>query len=250
MTYSHSLPRVTNDQAQPEAVLEAQRISKIYRMGEVDVHALREVDFALFPGELVVLLGASGSGKSTLLNILGGLDTPTSGRVMYQGGDLTDAGETELTQYRRHHVGFVFQFYNLIPSLTAEENLELVTDIVDAPMAAREALELVGLSERRDHFPAQLSGGEQQRVAIARAVAKRPQILLCDEPTGALDFRTGVRVLEVIRRVNRELGTCTAVITHNAPVGEMADRVLTMSDGRIQSERKNAKPKEPLELSW
>jgi putative ABC transport system ATP-binding protein len=250
VTYSHSLPRVTNDQARPEAVLEAQRISKIYRMGEVDVHALREVDFALFPGELVVLLGASGSGKSTLLNILGGLDTPTSGRVMYQGGDLTDAGETELTQYRRHHVGFVFQFYNLIPSLTAEENLELVTDIVDAPMAAREALELVGLSERRDHFPAQLSGGEQQRVAIARAVAKRPQILLCDEPTGALDFRTGVRVLEVIRRVNRELGTCTAVITHNAPVGEMADRVLTMSDGRIQSERKNAKPKEPLELSW
>jgi putative ABC transport system ATP-binding protein len=232
------------------AVLTARSLTKIYRMGEVDVHALSEVDFSLYAGELVVLLGASGSGKSTLLNILGGLDTPTSGRVLYQGGDLTAAGETQLTAYRRHHVGFVFQFYNLIPSLTAEENLELVTDIVDNPMPAREALELVGLSERRDHFPGQLSGGEQQRVAIARAVAKRPQILLCDEPTGALDFRTGVRVLDVIRRVNRELGTCTAVITHNAPVGEMADRVLTLSDGRIQSERKNANPKQALELSW
>jgi len=234
----------------PEAVLEARQISKIYRMGEVDVHALSEVDFSLYAGELVVLLGASGSGKSTLLNILGGLDTPTSGRVLYQGGDLTEAGEAQLTAYRRHHVGFVFQFYNLIPSLTAEENLELVTDIVDQPMSPRDALELVGLTERRDHFPAQLSGGEQQRVAIARAVAKRPQILLCDEPTGALDFRTGVRVLDVIRRVNRELGTCTAVITHNAPVGEMADRVLTLSDGRIQSERKNPQPKQALELSW
>jgi putative ABC transport system ATP-binding protein len=232
------------------AVLEARQISKIYRMGEVDVHALSDVDFALYAGELVVLLGASGSGKSTLLNILGGLDTPTSGRVLYQGGDLTEAGEAQLTAYRRHHVGFVFQFYNLIPSLTAEENLELVTDIVDQPMSPRDALELVGLTERRDHFPAQLSGGEQQRVAIARAVAKRPQILLCDEPTGALDFRTGVRVLDVIRRVNRELGTCTAVITHNAPVGEMADRVLTLSDGRIQSERKNPQPKQALELSW
>jgi putative ABC transport system ATP-binding protein len=233
-----------------EAVLEARQISKIYRMGEVDVHALSQVDFSLYAGELVVLLGASGSGKSTLLNILGGLDTPTSGRVLYQGGDLTEAGEAQLTAYRRHHVGFVFQFYNLIPSLTAEENLELVTDIVDQPMSPRDALELVGLTERRDHFPAQLSGGEQQRVAIARAVAKRPQILLCDEPTGALDFRTGVRVLDVIRRVNRELGTCTAVITHNAPVGEMADRVLTLSDGRIQSERKNPQPKQALELSW
>jgi putative ABC transport system ATP-binding protein len=232
------------------AVLEARQISKIYRMGEVDVHALSEVDFSLYAGELVVLLGASGSGKSTLLNILGGLDTPTSGRVLYQGGDLTEAGEAQLTAYRRHHVGFVFQFYNLIPSLTAAENLELVTDIVDAPMSPRDALELVGLTERRNHFPAQLSGGEQQRVAIARAVAKRPQILLCDEPIGALDFRTGVRVLDVISRVNRELGTCTAVITHNAPVGEMADRVLTLSDGRIQSERTNPHPKQALELSW
>jgi putative ABC transport system ATP-binding protein len=219
-------------------------------MGEVDVHALTDVDFSLHRGELVVLLGASGSGKSTLLNILGGLDTPTTGDVLYAGGNLTEAGEAELTLYRRRNVGFVFQFYNLIPSLTAEENVALVTDIVDDPMSPSEALALVGLTERRDHFPAQLSGGEQQRVAIARAVAKRPQILLCDEPTGALDFRTGVRVLEVIRRVNRELGTSTAVITHNAPVGEMADRVLTMSDGRIQSESKNARPKEPEELSW
>jgi putative ABC transport system ATP-binding protein len=244
---------VKKDQLASEAaepVLSARQISKIYRMGEVDVHALHEVDFSLHAGELVVLLGASGSGKSTLLNILGGLDTPTTGEVFYQGGNLTNADESQLTDYRRRHVGFVFQFYNLIPSLTAEENLALVTDIVDEPMAPREALELVGLSERRDHFPAQLSGGEQQRVAIARAVAKRPQILLCDEPTGALDFRTGVRVLDVIRRVNRELGTCTAVITHNAPVGEMADRVLTLADGRIQSERKNAHPREPLELSW
>jgi putative ABC transport system ATP-binding protein len=233
-----------------EPVLAARHISKIYRMGEVDVQALDAVDFALHSGELVVLLGASGSGKSTLLNILGGLDTPSLGSVLYRGGDLTQADETELTEYRRHHVGFVFQFYNLIPSLTAEENVALVTDIADEPMSPREALDLVGLGERRDHFPAQLSGGEQQRVAIARAVAKRPQILLCDEPTGALDFRTGVRVLDVIRRVNRELGTSTAVITHNAPVGEMADRVITLADGRIQSERHNPQPKSPLELSW
>jgi putative ABC transport system ATP-binding protein len=238
------------EQNQREPVLSAHAISKVYKMGEVDVRALNEVDFTLHRGELVVLLGASGSGKSTLLNILGGLDTPTTGEVLYRGGNLTQAGEAELTSYRRHNVGFVFQFYNLIPSLTAEENVALVTDIVDDPLSPREALELVGLKERRDHFPAQLSGGEQQRVAIARAVAKRPQILLCDEPTGALDFRTGVRVLEVIRRVNRELGTSTAVITHNAPVGEMADRVLTLSDGRIQTEHHNARPKDPSELSW
>jgi putative ABC transport system ATP-binding protein len=231
-------------------VLAARSISKIYRMGEVDVHALQAVDFSLYPGELVVLLGASGSGKSTLLNILGGLDTPTSGEVLYRGGNLTEAGEAELTAYRRHHVGFVFQFYNLIPSLTAEENVALVTDIVDRPLSPAEALDLVGLSERRDHFPSQLSGGEQQRVAIARAVAKRPEVLLCDEPTGALDFRTGVRVLDVIRRVNKDLGTTTAVITHNAPVGEMADRVVTLSDGRIQHEHRNAQRKEPLELRW
>jgi putative ABC transport system ATP-binding protein len=247
---------VTHPSSRPSAseastpVLAARQISKIYRMGEVDVQALNAVDFALHPGELVVLLGASGSGKSTLLNILGGLDIPSSGQVLYRGGDLTEAGEAQLTDYRRNHVGFVFQFYNLIPSLTAEENVALVTDIVEEPMSPREALELVGLTERRDHFPAQLSGGEQQRVAIARAVAKRPQILLCDEPTGALDFRTGVRVLDVIRRVNRELGTSTAVITHNAPVGEMADRIITLSDGRIQSEKRNEAPKAPLELAW
>jgi len=233
-----------------EPVLDARKISKVYRMGEVDVQALNSVDFMLHTGELVVLLGASGSGKSTLLNILGGLDVPSSGQVLYRGGDLTEAGEAQLTDYRRNHVGFVFQFYNLIPSLTAEENVALVTDIVQNPLSPREALDMVGLGERLDHFPAQLSGGEQQRVAIARAVAKRPQILLCDEPTGALDFRTGVRVLDVIRRVNRELGTSTAVITHNAPVGEMADRIITLSDGRIQSERHNEHPKEPLELSW
>ncbi len=233
-----------------EPVLAAHGISKTYQMGEVHVHALRNVDFALYPGELVVLLGASGSGKSTLLNILGGLDTPSDGQVLYRGGNLSRAREAELTAYRRNHVGFVFQFYNLIPSLTARENVALVTDIVDSPLAPEDALELVGLSERLDHFPAQLSGGEQQRVAIARAVAKRPHILLCDEPTGALDFRTGVRVLEVIQHVNRELKTATAVITHNAPVGEMADRVLTLSDGRIQHERRNATPRAPSELSW
>jgi putative ABC transport system ATP-binding protein len=238
------------ESASCDPVLSARNISKVYRMGEVDVHALKGVDFDLYPGELVVLLGASGSGKSTLLNILGGLDTPTSGQVLYQGGDLTHASEAELTQYRRRHVGFVFQFYNLIPSLTARENVALVTDIVDDPMEPEVALELVGLGERMDHFPAQLSGGEQQRVAIARAVAKRPKVLLCDEPTGALDFRTGVRVLDVIRHVNRELGTATVVITHNAPVGDMADRVLTLADGRIAHERRNDNPVSPTELRW
>jgi putative ABC transport system ATP-binding protein len=231
-------------------VLDAQRISKVYRMGEVDVRALSEVDFSLRSGELVVLLGASGSGKSTLLNILGGLDTPSSGRVLYGSTDLTHARESELTAYRRKHVGFVFQFYNLIPSLTAAENVELVTDIVDHPLDPVEALRLVGLEQRIDHFPAQLSGGEQQRVAIARAVAKRPEVLLCDEPTGALDFRTGVLVLEVLARVNRELGTTTAVITHNAPVGRMADRVVTLADGRIASEERNEAPVSPSELRW
>jgi putative ABC transport system ATP-binding protein len=231
-------------------VLSARKISKVYRMGEVEVHALRDVDFELRRGELVVLLGASGSGKSTLLNILGGLDTPSAGQVMYCAQDLTHASESELTQFRRKHVGFVFQFYNLIPSLTAAENVALVTDIVDAPMEPAEALRLVGLGERLDHFPAQLSGGEQQRVAIARAVAKRPDLLLCDEPTGALDFRTGVLVLEVLRQVNRELGTTTALITHNAPVGKMADRVVTLADGRVASEVRNAAPIAPSELRW
>jgi putative ABC transport system ATP-binding protein len=231
-------------------VLACERVSKVYRMGEVDVRALDGVDFALHAGELLVLLGASGSGKSTLLNILGGLDVATSGRVTFEGEDLTGASDDELTQYRRRNVGFVFQFYNLVPSLTARENVALVTDIATDPLEPEEALRLVGLGERMDHFPAQLSGGEQQRVAIARAVAKRPPLLLCDEPTGALDFRTGILVLEVIARINRELGTATALITHNAPIAEIADRVLTLADGRVQSERLVPDPLSPAELRW
>src|SRR5688500_16632641 len=219
-------------------------------MGDVDVHALSGVTFALHPGELVVLLGASGSGKSTLLNILGGLDVPSSGTVSYRDHDLTSASESELTRYRREHVGFVFQFYNLMPSLTARENVELVTDIAEDPMDAERALALVGLGDRLDHFPAQLSGGEQQRVAIARAVAKRPELLLCDEPTGALDFRTGVLVLEVIERINRELGTATALITHNAPIAEIADRVITLADGKVQSELVVGRRARARDLRW
>lgn len=237
-------------EAAPQAVLRASAVTKVYRMGDVDVHALRGVDLELREGELTVLLGPSGSGKSTLLNILGGLDVPSSGRVHYRGDELTSANESALTAYRRHHVGFVFQFYNLIPSLTARENVSLVTEIVDDPMTPEEALELVDLGPRLDHFPAQLSGGEQQRVAIARAVAKRPDILLCDEPTGALDAATGRRVLSVIERVNRELGTTTALITHNAPIAAMADRVVTLGDGRVSDERHN-EHKVPVEsLSW
>jgi putative ABC transport system ATP-binding protein len=219
-------------------------------MGEVAVQALRGVDLDIAEGEFVVLLGPSGSGKSTLLNILGGLDVPTSGHVVYRGRDLTQAGEKELTEYRRHHVGFVFQFYNLIPSLTARENVALVTEIVRQPMAPEEALGLVGLGARLDHFPAQLSGGEQQRVAIARAIAKRPAVLLCDEPTGALDIATGVVVLEAIERVNRELGTAAAVITHNAAIAAMADRVVRLSDGQVASAERNARKASPRELVW
>ncbi|MDQ2642290.1 MAG: ABC transporter ATP-binding protein [Myxococcota bacterium] len=219
-------------------------------MGEVDVRALDGVDFELGSGELLVLLGPSGSGKSTLLNILGGLDVPSDGQVFFRDRELSLAGEDELTDYRRRHVGFVFQFYNLIPSLTARENVELVTDIADDPLEAEEALELVGLGERLDHFPAQLSGGEQQRVAIARAVAKRPSLLLCDEPTGALDFRTGILVLEVIERVNRELGAATAVITHNAPIAEIADRVVTLGDGKVQGVRREGRRLRARDLRW
>lgn len=222
-----------------EPVLQTLALTKTYRMGQVDVHALRGVDLALYQGEFMVLLGVSGSGKSTLLNILGGLDVPTSGRVYYRGGELTNASEAELTRYRRYHVGFVFQFYNLIPSLTARENVALVTEIVPDPFEPEEVLELVGLGDRLDHFPAQLSGGEQQRVAIARAVAKRPDILLCDEPTGALDHATGKLVLAAIELVNRELGTTTAIITHNAPIAAIADRVITLGDGRIVHEERN-----------
>jgi putative ABC transport system ATP-binding protein len=232
------------------AVLSCQDVRKTYRMGEVDVRALDGVDLTLRRNELLVLLGVSGSGKSTLLNILGGLDVPTSGRVFFRGDELTDADEDILAQYRRHNVGFVFQFYNLIPSLTARENVELVTDIADDPMGADEALGLVGLGNRLDHFPSQLSGGEQQRVALARAIAKRPSVLLCDEPTGALDFRTGILVLEVIERVNRELGTATAIITHNSPVAEIADRVMTLSDGKVLATRDVGRRTRASELKW
>jgi putative ABC transport system ATP-binding protein len=231
-------------------VFTARGITKIYDMGEVKVEALRGVDFDLSPGEFVVLLGPSGSGKSTLVNILGGLDVPTSGHVVYKDHDLTVAGEAALTEYRRHHVGFVFQFYNLIPSLTARENVALVTEIVDHPMAPEGALEMVGLSHRLDHFPAQLSGGEQQRVAIARAIAKRPDVLLCDEPTGALDITTGVVVLEALSRVNRELGTATVVITHNAAIAGMADRVVRLADGHVAGIERHASKVPVRELQW
>ena len=232
------------------AVFEARGITKVYEMGEVKVHALRGIDLDLYDGEMVVLLGPSGSGKSTLLNILGGLDVPTSGHVVYRGRDLTEADDADLTRYRREHVGFVFQFYNLIPSLTARENVALVTEIVDEPMSPEEALDIVGLGARLDHFPAQLSGGEQQRVAIARAIAKRPEVLLCDEPTGALDISTGVVVLEALDRANRELGTCTALITHNAAIASMANRVVRLSDGHIAGIQENAERRSPRELQW
>lgn len=231
-------------------VFRARGLTKVYDMGEVQVHALRGVDIDLFRGELLVLLGPSGSGKSTLLNILGGLDTATSGHVIYHGHELTKASESELTEYRRHHVGFVFQFYNLIPSLTARENVAAVTEIARNAMVPAEALALVGLSERVDHFPAQLSGGEQQRVAIARAIAKRPSVLLCDEPTGALDSTTGIIVLEVLERVNRELGTTTALITHNVDIAAMADRVVRLADGRIVDVQRNTEKKPARELRW
>lgn len=233
-----------------EVVFSAKNLTKTYDMGEVQVHALRGIDLELYRGELVVLLGASGSGKSTLLNILGGLDAATSGEVSYCGNNLSQANEKALTNYRRHHVGFVFQFYNLIPSLTAEENVAVVTEISDAPMEPGEALGLVDLSDRADHFPAQLSGGQQQRVAIARAIAKKPQVLLCDEPTGALDSKTGVVVLEVLERINRELGTTTALITHNADIAAMADRVVTLADGKIVSIQTNEHRKSPSEIEW
>jgi putative ABC transport system ATP-binding protein len=231
-------------------VFRARALTKVYRMGEVEVVALRGVDLELYAGEFVVLLGPSGSGKSTLLNILGGLDSATSGEVMYAGHDLARASERELTEFRRDHVGFVFQFYNLIPSLTARENVAAVTEIARAPMRPEEALELVGMGERLDHFPAQLSGGEQQRVAIARAIAKNPAVLLCDEPTGALDSATGIVVLEALARANRDLGTTTVVITHNVVIAEMADRVIRMADGRISGSERNAVRKEARELAW
>jgi putative ABC transport system ATP-binding protein len=233
-----------------ETVFAARGVTKVYHMGEVDVQALRGVDLELVAGEFVVLLGPSGSGKSTLLNILGGLDVPTSGDVFYRGDQLTEFDDAALTRYRRENVGFVFQFYNLIPSLTARENVALVTDIARTPMEPADALALVNLTERQDHFPSQLSGGEQQRVAIARAVAKNPAVLLCDEPTGALDVHTGVLVLEAISRINADLGTTTAVITHNAVIAEMADRVIQISDGRIISIERNDHRRAASELKW
>jgi len=233
-----------------EVVFHARGVTKVYQMGEVAVHALRGIDLDLYAGELVVLLGPSGSGKSTLLNILGGLDTATSGQVSYHGRELTRADDRELTEYRRHHVGFVFQFYNLIPSLTARENVAAVTEIARQPMTPEAALEVVGLGHRLDHFPSQLSGGEQQRIAIARAIAKNPAVLLCDEPTGALDSATGIVVLEALERVNRELGTTTVLITHNAGIAEMADRVIHLADGAIAEVHLNPVKKRARELSW
>ncbi|MBN2864823.1 MAG: ABC transporter ATP-binding protein [Thiotrichales bacterium] len=259
-------PAQTHQNAQ--TVFEVNNVTKTYQMGEVQVHALRGINLALYRGELTVLLGASGSGKSTLLNILGGLDTPTEGEVLYskinskinnnissanlqtQTMDLSRASESELTEYRRFNVGFVFQFYNLIPSLTARENVAVVTEIAHAPMTPEAALALVGLEHRLDHFPAQLSGGEQQRVAIARAIAKNPDVLLCDEPTGALDSQTGILVLEALQKINQELGTTTAIITHNAGIAKMADRVIRLTDGQITHIQSNPTRLAPHELSW
>ena len=235
---------------QNRAILRTKAVTKIYRSGEVAVHALRGIDFALYPHEVVALLGESGSGKSTLLNILGGLDRPTSGRIFFRDREITDLGDDDLTEFRRAHVGFVFQFYNLVPSLTARENVALVTEVADNPMRPEEALDQVGLSARLDHFPSELSGGEQQRVSIARAIAKRPEILLCDEPTGALDSKTGVTVLDALIEVNRNLGTATALITHNVEIRRIADRVVYMADGRITHEEKNETRVAPSEVSW
>lgn len=231
-------------------MLRARGLCKTYRNGDVEVHALRAVDLDVAAGEFIVLLGPSGSGKSTLLNILGGLDVPTAGQFLFQGTELNGASEAALTAYRRRHVGFVFQFYNLIPSLTVRENVSLVTDIAPRSMPVDHAVDMVGLSPRRDHFPAQLSGGEQQRVAIARAIVKQPDLLLCDEPTGALDYETGKLVLEVIERINRELGTTTIVITHNAAIAGMADRVVRLANGGIERIDRNARKLAPSELRW
>jgi len=233
-----------------ETVFAARALTKTYTSGEVQVHALRGLDLDISAGEVVVLLGPSGSGKSTLLNLMGGLDHATSGRLLFKNLELTALSDRELTAYRRRHVGFVFQFYNLIPSLTAYENVALVTEIAEKPMKPDEALALVGLEARMDHFPAQLSGGEQQRVAIARAIAKRPEVLLCDEPTGALDSKTGIRVIEALLSVNAQLGTTTLIITHNASIQDVADRVLFFADGQISKERKNEARRASAELSW
>lgn len=233
-----------------EVLLSTRGLTKVYDTGAVPVHALRGIDLDIQRGELTVLLGASGSGKSTLLNILGGLDRPTAGEVLFNGQNIANYSDAKLTKYRRHHVGFIFQFYNLVPSLTARENVALVTEISDNPIPPEEALEMVGLGERMTHFPAELSGGEQQRVAVARAIAKRPEILFCDEPTGALDSKTGVRVLEALKDVNERLGATTLIITHNIGIGEMADRVIRLSDGAISNIEHMGRRKQPSEISW
>ncbi len=233
-----------------DIVFKTQGVTKVYDTGELKVHALAGIDVELYAGELTVLLGPSGSGKSTLLNILGGLDHATEGRVWFRDLELTALGDRGLTRYRRDHVGFVFQFYNLVPSLSARENVQLVTDIARDPMRPEEALDMVGLGHRMDHFPAEMSGGEQQRVAIARAIAKRPEVLLCDEPTGALDSKTGVQVLEALKGINDRLGTTTAVITHNAMIGKMAHRVIYFQDGRVARVEVNAAPIAPSGISW
>ena len=244
------LKAATTEQLTKAPIFQTRALCKTYRTGGNEVRALQDVDLDIYSSEFIVLLGPSGSGKSTLLNILGGLDRPSTGSAHFADHELNGASDEALTRYRREHVGFVFQFYNLIPSLTVRENVELVTDIAQHPMSATEALQWVGLGERLDHFPAQLSGGEQQRVAIARAIVKRPAVLLCDEPTGALDYQTGKRVLEVIERINRELGTTTVVITHNAAIAGMADRVLYLGDGRLQKISVNQHKLSPAELSW
>ena len=239
-----------SEMAMAEIVFEARHLTKVYRTGTVEVHALRGVDMVLYAGELVVLLGPSGSGKSTLLNILGGLDTASSGQIRFRDHEISALDDRGLTTYRRDHVGFVFQFYNLVPSLTARENVALVTEIAVDPMSPEEALALVGLENRMDHFPAELSGGEQQRVAIARAIAKRPDVLLCDEPTGALDSKTGVRVLEALAAANRDLGTTTAIITHNAAIKEMADRVFYFANGAVSDVVVNESRASPSDIRW
>jgi len=245
-----STDTTTGETVERDLAFHATGLSKVYQTGETEVHALRGVDLAIPTGEILVLLGPSGSGKSTLLNIIGGLDRPSSGLLQYGGAELTSLDDADLTRFRRAHVGFIFQFYNLIPSLTAEENVRLVTDIAEHPMDAAEALSMVGLADRRDHYPAQLSGGEQQRVAVARAIAKQPGVLLCDEPTGALDSATGVHVLETLARANRELGTTVVIITHNAGISAMANRVLHFLDGRIARIELNAQPVDPSGISW
>jgi putative ABC transport system ATP-binding protein len=245
-----AVPSAHNAGGAPEVVFQARGLTKVYKMGEVEVHALRGVDLDIYASEFVVLLGPSGSGKSTLLNVLGGLDTPTAGTAMWRDHDLSHATEAELTRYRREHVGFVFQFYNLIPMLTARENVALVTEMATRPMSPADALALVGLGDRLDHYPSQMSGGEQQRVAIARAIAKRPDVLLCDEPTGALDYATGKIVLQAIARINAELGTTAVVITHNAPIARIADRVMRMADGRIAEITRNTSKARPDEITW